>query len=246
MKFQESSWPFSCGIFSWLPCQTLLQRAGATCGHSDWLAGGFGRSPHHTQKGSHKCTLCSWRWNSRQCGDCCWELENMKNSINITLNNHRKQQKIMTKTIFSTFDEPLAIPIDRVVSCSICHIARWSPQNLPVALAVPCLVQRRLGQQENDQDEGDREGGGHHWHCLKDGKGKSKVGIGWCPNNKRWTFAAHMKTSLLRFVYRPHITTERSDLDTRERLMDIKAQSSSPLVVLRSRCSVLCHWKGPI
>lgn len=100
MKFQESSWPFSCGIFSWLPCQTLLQRAGATCGHSDWLAGGFGRSPHHTQKGSHKCTLCSWRWNSRQCGDCCWELEDMKNSINITLNNHRKQQKNNDKNHF--------------------------------------------------------------------------------------------------------------------------------------------------
>ena len=73
-----------------------------------------------------------------------------------------------------TFDEPLAIPINRVVSWAISDIAWWSPQNLPVALAVPCLAHRPLGQQQNHQDEGDREGGGHHWHRLKYGKQKVK------------------------------------------------------------------------
>lgn len=39
-----------------------------------------------------------------------------------------------------TFDKPLAVPIDRIVSRAISHIARWPPQDLPVALAVSCLA----------------------------------------------------------------------------------------------------------
>lgn len=77
-----------------------------------------------------------------------------------------------------TFDKPLAVPIDRVVPWSICDVAWWSPQHLPVALAVPCLAHRRLSQQQNHQDEGDRERGGHHWHCLKAKGERESFGVG--------------------------------------------------------------------
>lgn len=113
-------------------------------------------------------------WNLRQCGDCCWELEDIKKMGKISVINwHSISCKLLVSAHY-TFDKPLAVPIDRVVSWPICDIAWWSPQNLPVALAVPCLAWRWLSQQQNHQDNGDREGGGHHWHRLEDGKQRVK------------------------------------------------------------------------
>lgn len=65
-----------------------------------------------------------------------------------------------------TLDQPLAVAVDRVVSGPVCDIAWRAPQHLPVALAVPCMASRRPDQQHGHHDEGDREGGGHHWHRL--------------------------------------------------------------------------------
>lgn len=65
-----------------------------------------------------------------------------------------------------TLDQPLAVAVDRVVSGPVCDITRRAPQHLPVALAVPCMASRRPDQQHDHHNEGDREGGGHHWHRL--------------------------------------------------------------------------------
>lgn len=84
------------------------------------------------------------------------------------MSNHQFSCAKDNVLVHYTFDKPFAVPIDRVVSWSICNITWWSSQHLPVALAVPCLAHRRLSKQQNHQDEGDGEGGGHHWHDLND------------------------------------------------------------------------------
>lgn len=96
---------------------------------------------------------------------------------NISVFNWLRATSCAQRQYLHTFDKPLAVPIDRVVSRPVCDVAWWSPQHLPVTLAVSCLASRKLGQQQsNHQDEGDREGGGHHWHSLNDEKGEGGVG----------------------------------------------------------------------
>lgn len=53
----------------------------------------------------------------------------------------KKKKKLL---FLHTFDKPLAVPIDGVVSGPISHIAWWSPQDLPVALAISCLATMQL------------------------------------------------------------------------------------------------------
>ena len=103
-SYNASEFLSSC--FNWLPCQTWLQWVEAECCHSGWQGEGSGRSLHHTQTGNRRYTLCPWRWSLRQCGDCCWELEDIKRwEISMRLTDSVLAVSVCTclKALYATF-----------------------------------------------------------------------------------------------------------------------------------------------